>query len=763
MMIESQFGCAIEPPVKPLPNSLPQQFVKSLRRSRISRATVGLVIALLISAAFGEKFYTQPQLKVGDLAPQTIAAPRTDQVPDAAATSRKQQAARQVLPVFRLDPDQTDTSKRQLRQLLDEAQTLRQSLGEFPIVAPHILSQPIQRSLRQASPQEWTQVLAATDRPGSNLHPWQQTAIAQLQRRPREEWPPLTAALTTARQRYQQTLDHPIRQGPSGFVHPPALLDLSHTDWQGLQTQLPQLADRILAQGLSSGLPPETRQQAFQLQAQAVLPAATQPLAVQMLSHSLAPNIVADLDQTAAAADAAVRNVPPVIIQITAHQVIVAARQRINPQQALLLEHFKLDRRTINGWRFSQFTSLVGLGLISFHALARRIYPAMRRQDDLLILLLVLSTALLLWIGVPSVNLPMLGLLLGSFYNPLLAMLTLCGIGGLLPIGLGLSAKPLIASLVGGIVAAGYSAKARSREDSVLLGLIVGLAQSSIYFIFGWFSQMPWSELAKWTTLYGLLGLAWCIIAIGISPYLERSFDLITTTRLVELANLNRPLLKRLAAETPGTFQHTLAVANLAEAAGKELGCNVELIRTGTLYHDIGKMHDPLGFIENQMGRENKHQEIANPWISADIIKKHVTIGMVMARRAGLPRAVRSFIPEHQGTQLISYFHHQALQQQTQDPTIVIHPTDFRYDGPNPQSRETAIVMLADSCEAALRSLKTVNPEIAANMIQKIFRARWQEGALAESGLHRQDLDRIAEAFLQVWQQSNHQRIAYPP
>jgi putative nucleotidyltransferase with HDIG domain len=273
---------------------------------------------------------------------------------------------------------------------------------------------------------------------------------------------------------------------------------------------------------------------------------------------------------------------------------------------------------------------------------------------------------------------------------------------------------------------------------------------------------MPWSELAKWSALYGLLGLAWCIIAIGISPYLERTFDLITTIRLVELANLNRPLLKRLAAETPGTFQHTLAVANLAEAAGKELGCNVELIRTGTLYHDFGLFHDPLALIENQMGRENKHDAIDNPWESAAIIRKHVTEGIVMAKRAGLPRAVRSFIPEHQGAQLISYFHHRACQRQATDATIVVDDADFRYAGPNPQSRETAIVMLADSCEAALRSIKDASPELAANMIQKIFRARWQEGILSESGLHRHDLNPIAEAFLQVWQQSNHQRIPYP-
>jgi putative nucleotidyltransferase with HDIG domain len=239
-------------------------------------------------------------------------------------------------------------------------------------------------------------------------------------------------------------------------------------------------------------------------------------------------------------------------------------------------------------------------------------------------------------------------------------------------------------------------------------------------------------------------------------------FDVVTTLRLVELANLNRPLLKRLSAETPGTFQHTLAVANLAEAAARELGCHVELVRTGTLYHDIGKMHDPLSFIENQMGGVNKHDQLNDPWLSARIIKKHVTEGLVMARKARLPKAVQAFIPEHQGAMLIAYFYHQAQQQAADDPSIVLDEQDFRYDGPNPQSRETGIVMLADGCEAALRSLKNATPDIAANMIKKIFRARWQEGALATSGLTREDLDRIAEVFVQVWQQSNHQRIAYP-
>ena len=189
------------------------------------------------------------------------------------------------------------------------------------------------------------------------------------------------------------------------------------------------------------------------------------------------------------------------------------------------------------------------------------------------------------------------------------------------------------------------------------MGGVVGIVQGSLYFI-GYLIMAPavgtiWSVILPESIIYGLSGIAWSVMGLGISPYLERLFDLVTSIRLVELANPNCGLLKRLATETPGTFQHTLFVACLAEAAARELDCNVELIRAGTLYHDIGKLHDPMGFIENQMGDTNKHDVIDDPWQSVKIIKKHVSEGLVMANKYGLPKVIRDFIPEHQGLSLI--------------------------------------------------------------------------------------------------------------
>ncbi len=202
-------------------------------------------------------------------------------------------------------------------------------------------------------------------------------------------------------------------------------------------------------------------------------------------------------------------------------------------------------------------------------------------------------------------------------------------------------------------------------------------------------------------------------------------------------------------------------VASLAEAAARELNCNVELIRAGTLYHDVGKMHDPLGFIENQMGGPNKHDEIDDPWVSAEIIKKHVSEGLAMARKYGLPKAIRDFIPEHQGTLLIAYFYYQAKQKAEEKGTTVSE-SDFRYIGPIPQSREAGIMMLADGCEAALRSLRDATPKQALATVKKIFKSRWQDGQLLDSGLNYDELPIVAEVFVRVWEQFNHKRIAYP-
>jgi len=384
----------------------------------------------------------------------------------------------------------------------------------------------------------------------------------------------------------------------------------------------------------------------------------------------------------------------------------------------------------------------------------------------LLIFLLALSTPTLLAMGIPYTNWSGLGLLLGSLYSPILGITVISLLTLVIPLTMEAGKIEIIAGVMGGILSCYIAQRLRSREELALLGITIAITQGGIYLLLKLLSGAAfatiWYLTFKSAALFALSGLVWSIVALGLSPYLEKLFDLTTPIRLAELANPNRPLLKRLAQETPGTFQHTLFVSTLAEAAAKKLGCNVELVRAGTLYHDIGKMHDPLGFIENQMGGPNKHDtEIKDPWKSAEIIRKHVTEGLVMAKKHSLPTAIQAFIPEHQGTMAIAYFYHQAKQMAQENPQIIVDEADFRYSGPIPQSRETGIVMLADSCEAALRSVKDATTEQALSMLNNILRAKWEDNQMVDSGITREEMSHIARIFTEVWQQFHHKRIAY--
>ncbi|MEL6493929.1 MAG: HDIG domain-containing metalloprotein, partial [Cyanobacteria bacterium J06623_7] len=455
-----------------------------------------------------------------------------------------------------------------------------------------------------------------------------------------------------------------------------------------------------------------------------------------------------------------------VLVEIEQGEVIVEQGERITQADFVLLDGFKLSRRGIN-WEGLRLSALVVGGIVGlFLFLQRSIYASIRHRDYLLLCLLAISAPLLSVFDFPYTSLPAIGLLVSSFYNPALAVCQVGVVTGLIIFSnQNLGSIYLLSGLIGGLIAAIFAGRLRSREAIAKLGLAVGLAQTAVYLITNLIlSASPatiWSAILPDATTCGLFGVAWIVVAIGISPYLERFFDLITPIRLAELSNPNLPLLKRLATEAPGTFQHTMFVSSLAEAAARELNCNVELVRAGTLYHDIGKMHDPLGFIENQMGGPNKHDEIDDPYVSAEIIKKHVSEGLVMAKKYGLPKAIRDFIPQHQGTLSIVYFYYQA-KQKAEETGAIVSEDDFRYVGPVPQSREAGILMLADGCEAALRSMRDATPKQAISTLQKIFKSRWQDRQLVDSGLNYDELPIIAEVFVRVWQQFNHKRIVYP-
>jgi putative nucleotidyltransferase with HDIG domain len=765
----------------------PHRLRKKGASDRVGRLVLLLIAIVSLTSSIGYRFYNEPQLGTDRIAPETLRAPASAKVVDTKTTELNRKAARvAAVPVLMIDQAANQDIYRSLQRLLDRGNELRAQAGAFPFVDTSVLSTATQRYLRQTEEWNWRIAIATIDgvgvtppvpappatanqetgTPDASL----QVAILELQNYRRtasiEDFSALTDVVLRARERYAAAVAALAAMEPAGSgFYDASLLDLTDAEWSATRTTIRTVLENMLSQGIAPGLPDSILETAIQNQLANLSPTSAS-IATRMLMTVIKPNLVQDPVQTKLRAEQAAQAVEDVVVEIEQGEVIVQAGERITQEDFVLLDYFGLSGRRINWWGLFGFSSLIAGAVAIFWIVEQRSHPGLRPRDYCLVLLLTLSTPLVVALNLPSMNLPAIGLLVGSFYGSALGLTTVGLLSLLLPIGMEVTWTNLLASAAAGLLGAAMTGQLRSREELAMIGGIAGLTQGLAYLVLSLIlstaTTTVWYVVLSTAAVQCLMGLSWSIIALGLSPYMERLFDLVTPIRLAELSNPNRPLLKRLASEAPGTFQHTLFVATLAEAAARALHCNVELVRAGTLYHDIGKMHDPLGFIENQMGGPNKHDEINDPWQSAIIIKKHVSEGLVMARKCRLPKAIQAFIPEHQGTMPISYFYHQALERAKADPTLHVDEADFRYSGPIPQSRETGIVMLADSCEAALRSLKDVTPEEALAMVNRILRARWQDEQLIDSGLSRAEMSCIADIFVQVWQQFNHQRIPYP-
>lgn len=256
-----------------------------------------------------------------------------------------------------------------------------------------------------------------------------------------------------------------------------------------------------------------------------------------------------------------------------------------------------------------------------------------------------------------------------------------------------------------------------------------------------------------------IIGVVSLIITVGSLPLWEAVFEANTTIKLLELSNPNNELLRRLMIEAPGTYHHSLMVANLAERAALDIEANATLARVGAYYHDIGKLKYPLYFSENQMG-ENPHDNL-EPHSSAKIIIQHVQSGIELASEKRLPKSIKSIIGEHHGTTLVKYFYVKAVKQYSDEG---VNESDFRYKGPIPQSREAAIVMLADTVEAAVRSILKGGNDIAAadKIIKTLIKDKLDDGQLNDSSLRIKDLDIIRHSFVKVFEGMYHDRVSYP-
>lgn len=356
-------------------------------------------------------------------------------------------------------------------------------------------------------------------------------------------------------------------------------------------------------------------------------------------------------------------------------------------------------------------------------------------------------------------------LLLAIFTNPRIAFIAITVLLTVLTIGAQYDTHFLITFILLSIVSMVTISRIRysRRFDLIKAGFVISISGLiilfSIYMLEKCLIDVSNLLIVKNSAYILLNGIISSMIALGTLPLFESAFQIITPYGLAELADHNQPLLKRLQIEAPGTYHHSLMVSNLCEAAAEAIGANPILARVGAFYHDIGKLKRPLFFVENQsyFGIENPHTKL-NPRLSKMVITAHPKDGVELAKEYHLPSIISSFILQHHGEGLAKYFYNQAVQEEGIEN---VKEEQFRYTGPKPNMKETAILMIADAVESAVRSLKNPTPEEIDNIIDKIIVERLNDSQLADSPLTLHDIKVIASTFSRILRGMQHNRIKY--
>jgi putative nucleotidyltransferase with HDIG domain len=667
-----------------------------LRWTRLQTVVV-LLMCLAVAVASSLPWLIKPDLQPGAIAPFDAIAPKDVLVQDTTALEQQRSSlvAQSVVQV--IDPEQTKLLRQRLEQQLIQLQQVAMS-GSAARVGPVNMSRAEQQWLSQRRAQE-------------------------------------------------------------------------HLDWD---SAVRQAATRMLSQGLVSNLAVNQLRQAakVQLGQAAITNPAARSLATKVLASTLRgssnlrtdPNLSKQLIE-----EQLTKQVIPTI-EVRKGDLITRKGEPISNQAYDVLDHFgRVRREPQPGIWFQHFIeALAACGVMVL--VMRRERPCLEvRHAVLAVGILFLVQVAKLWfqgsVSPLAVLVPPtlvlaegLGTGCGLVWMSVAALLWPVPVHGLS------DGRLLIAAVV---AATGALIAGRQRSRGQLLQLTVFLPVGALMGQWlllqlqpltgwkAWGSLNPTlDELATESLLLGLL-LMLTLLAI---PLLESSFGLLTRARLLELADQERPLLRRLSCEAPGTFEHTLMICSLAEEGARAIGADVDLIRTGSLYHDVGKLHAPGWFIENQKDEPNPHDTLNDPFGSAAVLQAHVDEGLKLARRHRLPRPIADFIPEHQGTLKMGYFLHEARER---DPNV--DEGLFRYRGPAPRSRETAVLMLADGCEAALRSLPPdTSDDQARDTVRRLVGARQRDGQLRKSSLSRSEVELVIRAFVQVWRRMRHRRIPYP-
>ncbi|HOM98663.1 MAG TPA: HDIG domain-containing protein [Acidobacteriota bacterium] len=743
--------------------------LRELRQGVVAGLTVrnllvGLLLSLGLSFLVTEfEFQAVPQYKVGDIADRTIQVPRDVTVRDEEATRRKREEARLSVPaIFSFDFRVNQRVVAEIRMGFEDARQLLTQLrkqweipeGEpFPRARHNEVLTELERFLPRFSYGKTLEILFKYQF-SRELEDQLVQLLSQVMRFP-------GVVLSRAGLLRFQDRGIAVRNVVTGEVDP-------LTDW---------LAIRDVAQAREL-----LRQQEYELTS--VTPAERREL-LAFLERWIIPNAYFDEEATRVAEEKAMARVDPVFVQIKRGKIIVRAGDEITEQVLAQLEALQA-LRSQERWEARALGSffVVSIFLFAFWTLlpeSRRI----RRSRAFLLVTMVLVGAVLLdrlffWLGggladslqarVPAdpVNFYCFApIALGSvLLTLLLGVQTAVLFTVVHGVAVGLLTRDLFMTVyaVGGGLLAAYALR-HYRDRFTLIRAAGWIGGANVLIALAFQLIMPGGsvELSSFVirSLGGLLsGFLSAIAATVVLPPLESLFGLTTDLRLLELSNLNHPLLRRLALEAPGTYHHSITVGTLAEAGAEAIGANSLLIRVGAYYHDVGKLKHPEYYVENQVYSTNKHETLS-PSMSSLILASHVKDGLAIAKELKLGPAVSDLIPQHHGTRVMTYFYQKA-REAAAERGEALREDDFRYPGPKPQTKEAAILMLADQVEAAARTLQAPTPGQIRGLIDRVVQATIQDGQLSECDITMRELKLVARAFERVLTGIHHHRIEYP-
>ncbi len=699
----------------------PQRTLLGMRIDRFwyIRAAIAAGTALLLFVALSIRLIPERiTLEPGDVAERTIIAPRSTHYTDTQATEERKQRAREAIPdQYNVVPEAAGLVRQTIDDIFETARAVRTDyeVPEHPqnseTPAPPAaeveeMIQDLRRRIEVALDEEILRLLVTTGE--GTLGRLQSDTLALANRQMQDSIRDNTDDLQRARESIQTAAD-----------------------------QLP-LTERY------------------------------QQLVASIASKALRPNLRYDEQKTMAQRNAAAGAVEPVRRQVQAGDVVVSVGQTVTERHIDIMRALGLMAPTVDYTQALALLVLLSIIVVSFGVYLRRFFPEIysdHRQMLLIAGCLVLAATgfriALQWPLYGAITLGVstaLAMVIAMLLDTRVAII-FSAVAGLLVglIATGGDARLVIATIVCGAIAA-YAISSTGGRSVVIARTagVVGLNNGVIFAlasaVFG--LTLGLNQIVA-TVLAGLIAASIAVVAV---MALERAVGVVTDLRLLELANPTEGTLHRLLTEAPGSYQSSVMVANIAEAAAEEIGAKPLLVRTMAMYHDIGKLKRPYFFIENQFGKENPHEKL-KPHLSALTLIAHTKDGHEMAKEIGLPEQVSDIIRQHHGTSLASYPYHLAVEAEGEEN---VNPADFRYPGPKPQTREAALVMLADAVEATSRTLVNPDREQIEELVDDIISQKVEDGQLDESPLTFDDLRTIRESFVNTLHGMFHQRLKYP-